>query len=135
MALFSRTKEEEVPTTTGVDVLRQATHARNRSPTALNITSREIGIRQQDLELFAAGKLDLDDSKLQALAKELFRAGFDPQSRMLVSLYRDVPARTFVTPDSRPPLAPLLTNIGGRVGPQPVVPVPARPKTGRPGWL
>lgn len=91
-------------TITGIDVLRGALKARNKSPNAMSLIASEIdGVGVSSLEDFADGKVTLGVMALQALTKILFDAEFDAESGMLRSANR---AEPITMGDAPPPFDP-----------------------------
>jgi hypothetical protein len=129
------------PAVTGTMVLRQTVRARNKSPHALSLIAREVGISASMLEDFAAGKIDLNVDALKALTKELYgNAEFDSELDLLRSIAPPAtPMGVTPTPydidkHSRyhpPPIGP-WTRAGGIKSVSPSL--QARPLR-RPGWV
>jgi len=122
---------------TGVDVLRLTVKARNRSPHAITLIAREIGVAASTLENFVAGKVDLPVEKLKLLTKELHPgAEYDETLNLLRSANR-APPIPFGKPP--PPFKPVAKTYKVGVlqnpGPQPVNPVKSEQPKSRPGWL
>jgi hypothetical protein len=135
------TTETEIKT--GIDVLRRTLHARNRSPHALSLIAGEIpGAGVGTLEDFAAGKADLSVEALQALARILYDAEYDPESGMLRSANKTPPQTMPNTATYLPKFAksapyhpPSFDPNQPRAAPQPLKPEPLKPRTPRPGWI
>ena len=68
---MSNSAQDKIVTET--DALRMTINARNKSPHALSLITREVSIPAGRLEDFASGKIDLDVAELKALAKILRR--------------------------------------------------------------
>lgn len=124
------------PAVTGTMVLRQTVKARNKSPHALSLIARELGISASTLEDFAAGTVDLDVETLKALTPVLHPfSEYDAELDLLRSANRAEP-----TPGGIPPspyeATPKTYKVGMMqgLGPQPALPLPpTKPK--RTGWL
>src|SRR4051812_44667058 len=84
---------------TGVTVLRQTVRARNRSPNALTLIAREVGVSASTLEDFAANRADLDVATLKALTPILHpHAEYDEESGLLRSSNRNPPMLAGIPP-------------------------------------
>ena len=127
------------PTVTGTDVLRRTVHARNKSPHAICLIAREIdGVATHTLEDFAAGQADLGVEALKALTKVLYpNAEYDAGANLLRSANKQEATGFILPPRFDPKSSPYYFPVqaGPQIGPQPVIPVPAKPAaTTRPGW-
>ncbi|BAL07777.1 MULTISPECIES: helix-turn-helix domain-containing protein [Bradyrhizobium] len=125
-------------TITGTDVLRKTLKARNKSPNAMAVIASEIdGVGVSTLEDFSNGKAKLGVETLQALAKILFDAEFDPTLNVLRSANKAQPitmgnAPPPFDPERHPSYHPAPAGPwtkGGLTG------LPHSPPKRRPGWL
>src|SRR5262245_33108113 len=121
---------------TGTDAIRSALYARSRKYNIAGL-AREVGCSSSELESFIAGRLHLQPEILKALARQLFEgfAEFDPTINRLRSVRRQEPKPLGNAPAPVKATAKVWPVGSFSPGPQPVKPIPPKPKITKPGWV
>ena len=137
MSIFSKNDPE--PVVTGADVLREATKSRRRAGNFGGL-ARDLHVSISDLEAFADGGEPLAEPVMQSLAREFFNARLndagllEPLNKPEVKPMCASGYPPFIDPKSHPFYTPPREPGAYYAAPQPVKPVPAKPKGPRPGW-
>jgi hypothetical protein len=138
---FQSTRSAATPGPAGITALRRKVIASSQKAAVQHAIVRDVpGLGLDALQDFASGKTSLKPEIVQALARELFNARLNddgllqslnaPKAKpMCASGYPP-----FIDPKSHPYYVPPRDRNAPLMAPQPVVPVPIKPKGPRPGW-
>ena len=140
MSIFTR-KDPVTPEPAGVTALRRKVIACASKPSVLHAVARDVPNLGLDvLQDFASNKAGLKPEILQALAKQMFDARLNDDGLLEPLNKPDIKPMCasgyppFVDPKSHPFYTPPLERGAYYPAPQPVKPVPVKPKGRRPGW-